>query len=145
MPHPWPLQRLFHNQTPINNMRLQPLAPGLWSFAYETKLMGIAFPCKCFVLQRAGGLLVVSPGTWEAGLSAELLKLGEVKWVFCPNSFHHVHVLDWVKAFPLAEVFAPAALAKKRPELAFTPVTPGGQPFGPEVQLYPVMGAGTIS
>jgi hypothetical protein len=62
-------------------------------------------------------LLLYSPLAMTAERRAAVESLGRVAHLYAPNLFHHLRIGEWAAAFPDARVHAPAALAKKRPDL----------------------------
>ncbi|MDH5559671.1 MAG: hypothetical protein OEY59_02300 [Deltaproteobacteria bacterium] len=119
----------------INN-----ISDNIWIIPYQTKSMGVLFKNKSTVIRINGELLIISPGPWDEYLKTELEKLGALRWIFAPNSFHHLHYRSWLRASPELEAWGTKALAKKRPEIKFNHIWDGEQPFEPEVQLFGLMG-----
>ncbi|MBL8681738.1 MAG: DUF4336 domain-containing protein [Myxococcales bacterium] len=64
-----------------------------------------------------GGLLVHSPIALTDERRAAVEALGEVRHLYAPNTFHHLWLEPWAKAFPKAKVHAPSQLAKKYPSV----------------------------
>src|SRR5215470_9564532 len=62
-------------------------------------------------------LLVHSPIELDAERRAQVEALGRVTHLYAPNLFHHLHLGEWIAAFPSARVHAPKDLEKKRPDL----------------------------
>jgi hypothetical protein len=62
-------------------------------------------------------LLVHSPVALTPERRARVDELGTVAHLYAPNTFHHLHVGEWARAYPDARVHAPPGLAKKRPDL----------------------------
>ncbi len=73
------------------------------------------------VLRLAGGgLFVWSPVSLSDALRAEIDAIGTVAHVVAPNSLHHVHLGDWVAAYPGAAIHPAPGLRSKRPDVAFS-------------------------
>lgn len=62
---------------------------------------------------NSGALLLHSPVRLTEDLGKELDALGQVKYVVAPNKFHHLHVGDYVRAYPGAEFYAASGLPEK--------------------------------
>jgi hypothetical protein len=60
---------------------------------------------------------VHSPIALTGDLRAEIERLGTVRHIVAPNLYHHVYAGEAQKAWPDAMLHAPAALARKRPDL----------------------------
>ena len=69
-----------------------------------------------------GGVIVHSPIPFDDALREETAKLGEVRAIVAPSTFHHLFVADAQRAFPGVPTYAVAGLAKKRPDLALEPL-----------------------
>lgn len=82
-----------------------------------------AFSClelglRMSVVRLADGSVVVhSPVALTTEVRAAIDALGPVRFVVAPNAFHHLFVKDALAAWPDAQLVAPAALRKKRPDL----------------------------
>jgi hypothetical protein len=86
-------------------------------------LFGIEVGTRMTVVRLSGGgLWVHSPVTLDPGLKEELDRLGQVRFVVCPNKGHHMFVGDFFSAYPDASFYAAPDLAGKRPDLKFTGV-----------------------
>jgi hypothetical protein len=81
---------------------------------------GFRYPTRMAVIRLAkGGLAVWSPVALSDDLRAELGELGEVRYLFPPNSLHHVFLDSWQEAYPDARIYAPPGLRKKRGDIRF--------------------------
>ncbi len=69
-----------------------------------------------------GGLFLHSPVRLDDATRAALDALGPVRAVVAPSLVHHFFAGDYPAAYAQATLYAPAGLAKKRPELHFTPL-----------------------
>jgi hypothetical protein len=90
---------------------------GVWCDAGPVRIVGMPLTSAMTVLRVGDGLLVHSPLPLDAERRAAVEALGPVTHLYAPNTFHHSWLGEWCQAFPNARVHAPAALAKKRPEL----------------------------
>lgn len=113
---------------------LRPLAPDVHVLEAPQTFFGLEMGARMTVLSLDGGLLVHAPlGVDPAVLSS----LGEPRWVLAPNKLHHLYAGPWLEAG--LEGWAAPGLPEKRPDLAFHgTVGPDDQPFGPDVQLFPL-------
>jgi hypothetical protein len=94
------------------------IAADVWVTAAPVRFLGMRLTSTMTVLRLAGGgLLVHSPVALTAEHHEAVERLGPVQHLYAPNLFHHLHLGDWMAAFPDARVHAPAGLPKKRPEL----------------------------
>lgn len=97
---------------------LEPIAPGLWLSREPVRFLGLHLSSNMTILRLAGDdLLVCSPVALTRERRAAVDALGHVAHLYAPNTFHHLWLADWAAAYPNARVHAPAALAKKRPDL----------------------------
>lgn len=74
-----------------------------------------------------GGLFIHSPIALDTALQSELAKIGEVSLVVGPNLLHHLHLGEFLAAYPQARAYGSPALIKKRGDLHFHRVL-GGTP-----------------
>lgn len=80
--------------------------------------LGLRFPARMTVLPLGGGqLALVSPVPIDEAAATALARLGEVRFLIAPNLLHHLYLPAASQRYPRARVLAPAALARKRPEL----------------------------
>jgi hypothetical protein len=97
---------------------LTPLADGVWSTSDPTHYLGWRLTATMTVLQLGdGSLLLHSPVSMTPERRAAVGAIGPVAHLYAPNAFHHTWIGDWAAAFPGARLHAPAALARKRPDL----------------------------
>lgn len=99
---------------------LTPFAEDLWVVARRVRFFGLETGTRMTVVRLAdGGLFIHSPVALDAELRAAIDALGPVRAVVAPSRFHHLHVGDWLRAYPDAVYGGCPGLAKKRPDLAF--------------------------
>jgi hypothetical protein len=96
---------------------LIPFAEGVWLSSAPVRHLGLHLVATMAVLRLGDGLLVFSPVALTAERRAAVTALGPVTHLYAPNLFHHTWLGEWAAAFPAARVHAPAALARKRPDL----------------------------
>lgn len=81
---------------------------------------GFHYPTRMAVIRLSdGGLFIWSPIRLPDSLRAEVDALGDVRYLVCPNSLHHVFVDDWRRAYSGARLYAPPGLREKRKDLHF--------------------------
>lgn len=99
---------------------LTPFGDALWladgpaivaaaGFHYPTRMAAVRL--------RRGEVWLWSPVALTEELHAEVAALGPVRHLVAPNALHHMAMADWQAAFPQAQLWAPEALARKRPDL----------------------------
>lgn len=118
-------------------------AEGVWYDRGPVSMLGMRLTSTMTVLALGdGGLVVHSPLPLTAERRAELALLGEVRHLYAPNTFHHLWLGDWARAFPDARVHAPRYLASKRPELRIDRFhdEARARPFGDVLDEVPIHG-----
>lgn len=109
--------------------RLIPLADNLWVASAPNRFLCFEVGTRMTLVRLSSGALWLhSPIALDAALKAEIDALGEVQFIVCPNDFHHLFAQDAVAAYPSAQLFGPATLAKKRPDLRFASLFDGDTP-----------------
>jgi hypothetical protein len=97
---------------------LTPVAEGVWLSTAPVGFLGMRLTSNMTVLRLPDGtLLLHSPVAMTAERRAAVDELGTVAHLYAPNTFHHMWIGEWAAAYPSARLHAPAALAKKRPDL----------------------------
>lgn len=103
-------------------------AEDVWVEPRLAKFWGVETGTRMTLVRLSdGGLFVHSPVALDAQTRAEVDTLGPVRAVVSPSIFHHLHVGDWLAAYPDAVYAACPGLEWKRPDLPFTCVL-GDQP-----------------
>jgi hypothetical protein len=103
-------------------------ADDIWVEPRLAKFWGVETGTRMTLVRLSdGGLFVHSPVALDARTKTEVDALGPVRAVVSPSIFHHLHVGDWLAAYPDAVYAACPGLEWKRPDLAFTSVL-GDQP-----------------
>lgn len=91
---------------------------------------GFQFPTRMALIRlRSGALLVWSPVALASGLGAEVDALGPVRFLVAPNTLHHSFLGDWQRAYPQAEAWGVAELARQQPDLRLDGIIDGGAPL----------------
>lgn len=99
---------------------LNQLAPDLWTAEGPLSVLGLQLGTRMTVVRLgSSGLFVHSPIGLTPALQAQLDALGPVQAVVAPNAMHHLHIGEFVQAYPKAQFFAAEGVAAKHPELRF--------------------------
>ncbi len=100
---------------------LTQFGPGIWlSSGPVATVLGFHYPTRMAVIQLTdGSLFVWSPIALSPDLKAAVNGLGPLAHIVAPNSLHHIHLMEWIDAWPAAIVHAPPRLRAKRPDIAF--------------------------
>lgn len=80
------------------------------------RLAGVPIPCPTrmtVVRSDDGSLLLHSPVCYSEQLSAALATLGPITMIVAPNSYHYLHVDDWVSSHTFATTLVTRAVAAK--------------------------------
>lgn len=94
------------------------LADGIWLMSEPVSILGMRLTSTTTILRLSDGrLLLYSPVGFTPERRSEVDRLGPVAHLYAPSTFHHLHVGEWIAAYPQARLHAPAGLAKKRPDL----------------------------
>lgn len=122
-------------------LRLQALAPALWSVDHPFKTLGAELGTRTRIVQLAsGGLWLLSPGF---GLTRQALEaLGPVEAVVAPNTMHHLALPEIMSLFPTATLYGPPGLKAKQPDLSFTRLNEA--PWREEIPLLTLAGLGNL-
>jgi hypothetical protein len=97
---------------------LTPFAEGVWVDTAPVRILGMPLTSTMTVLRLGdGSLLLHSPIAMTPERRGAVEALGRVAHLYAPNLFHHLALGEWASAYPSARLHAPAALAKKRPDL----------------------------
>ena len=98
-------------------MGLVQIDQDLWVRDGTFSSLGAKGSTRMTILRIGGDLLAYSPVRICHEDVIAIKKLGEMRWIVAPNSFHHLFVNSFHKAFPGAEIRVSSALAKKKPSL----------------------------
>ena len=114
---------------------LEALAPGVWHSEHDLFLPGgVHFRTRMTVLDTGDGLMLHGPVPMDAAHAERVSKLGEVKHIVAPNSFHHLYARPAADKFPTAKLWRGEALARKRPNLEGEMIVAGREPTFGEVK-----------
>ena len=102
---------------------LRELAPDLWIADQPLRFLGIHLGARMTVVRLPGAkLLLHSPISRSPELAARVEALGSPALLIAPNRLHHLHVGDWLSAYPTARLHVAPGLETKRPDLLVTSV-----------------------
>jgi hypothetical protein len=94
------------------------VADGVWTDTDPVTILGTRLTKTMAVTRLGDGTtLLYSPLGATPERRAAVGRIGRVTHLYAPNVFHHLHVGEWLAAFPSARVHAPRALLKKRSDL----------------------------
>lgn len=111
---------------------LEELAPGVWHSEHDLFLPGgVHFRTRMTVLETGEGLMLHGPVPMDDSHAERVGRLGKVKHVLAPNSFHHLYARPAQERFPEATLWRGRALAEKRQNLEGELIEQGSEPtFG---------------
>ncbi len=100
---------------------MEEFAEDIWLLDGDcVSVLGFDYPTRAAVIRLADGdLLIWSPVKLTQQMIEAVGRIGPVRYLIAPNTIHHLHVADWLSAFPDAALFGPRALQTKRPDLRF--------------------------
>jgi hypothetical protein len=120
---------------------LERFKDGVWFDTGPVRIVGTKLSVTMTVIRLEDGLLLHSPLPLTPERRAAVSLLGNVAHLYAPNTFHHLWLADWSRAFPEARVHAPEPLAKKRPDLRIDRFhDDGSAAFGGELDEIPIVG-----
>ena len=100
---------------------LQPFGDDIWiADGVGTEVAGFRYPTRMVVIRLSrAALFICSPVALSDENRAGVDALGRVGYLVAPNALHHLHLLEWSRAYPGARVYAPPGLRKKRKDIQF--------------------------
>ncbi|MEO8549895.1 MAG: DUF4336 domain-containing protein [Kofleriaceae bacterium] len=119
------------------------VAGRVWASERPVWFSGVRLRARTSVIRLDdGGLLVHSPSPPSDAWMKQVAELGEVRWLFVPNCFHHLGTSGTAAAFPEAKIVAPRSAAAKNPGLRIDlEITdPRFTDAVPELALFPLAG-----
>lgn len=103
---------------PTKRGGLESIGDDIWSVTSDRRFLDLKVGARMVIVKLSDGRLWVhSPLALDDELKAAMDELGEVAFLIGPNTFHHMHLGEWIDAYPDAVVFGPAALRKKRDDI----------------------------
>ncbi|API86968.1 DUF4336 domain-containing protein [Francisella uliginis] len=92
----------------------------IWIIEYPIKYSGVKFSSRTTLIKLDdGSVLIHSPCEIDEKLKQEILKLGDVSYIFAPGNFHHLYIDSAQKAFPNAKTYICKGIEKKQPNLKY--------------------------
>ncbi|KAI9106034.1 hypothetical protein DFS34DRAFT_601922 [Phlyctochytrium arcticum] len=94
-----------------------------------------------------GDLFLLSPTQLDAATAQELERLGNVKYLVCPNVVHHLYVSEYKKRWPDAKIIGVKGLREKRKDVTFAGIMGESDPaptygFENEIEYRHFAGSG---
>ena len=98
---------------------MEKLAENLWFHDHMARFDdGRKLPLRLTVAKlQDGKLWLHAPTPLSDELKESLAELGTVGYLFCGNNLHNMWLLEWVDAYPDAEVWITPGIPQKLPEL----------------------------
>jgi short-subunit dehydrogenase len=95
----------------------KPVAERVWVVdAPPIRPGGLPVPVRMTVIKLAdGGLWLHSPTAYDAGLAAELERLGPIRHLLAPSFGHWMFLQDWSRAYPEAKTWAAPGVRERKP------------------------------
>ena len=92
----------------------------IWILEYPIRFAAMdLFGRMTIIKLENGDLLIHDPCKIDQALQSEIDKIGEVKYIVAPGTYHHLFVTDFQQQYPNAETFLCPGLEKKRPDIQF--------------------------
>lgn len=92
----------------------------LWIIEYPVRFAGMEIFGRMIIIKLGNGeILIHDPCKINQATKSELDKLGEVKYIVAPGTYHHLFVTEFQQHYPQAETFLCPGLEKKRPDIQF--------------------------
>lgn len=91
------------------------------------------------MLRADGGLVLISPIAFTVEQLSKIKSYGTVTDIVAPNLFHHLHVVNSMRAFPKAQVWGPRGAREKLPHIKWTKIL-GVDSWTPSVEHLTVEG-----
>ena len=92
----------------------------IWILEYPIRFFGMDLFARMTIIKLSNGdLWIHSPCKIDNSLKQQIDKIGEVKYIVAPGTFHHLHVTDFQQNYPDAETYICPGLERKRPDINF--------------------------
>ena len=128
-------------------MSLISLADDIWVRDDPMKLAGLFELGHRMTVIRwgEGQLLVHSPVRFSVDLATELARLGQVRYLIAPSTFHDLYLKQWLKAYPAATFLAAEGFARSHG--AYHGLLPGDWPseLGEDVGMAKIEGMPSVN
>lgn len=92
----------------------------IWILEYPIRFAAMdLFGRMTIIKLENGDLLIHDPCKINESVKSEIDKIGEVKYIVAPGTYHHLFVTEFQQQYPNAETFLCPGLEKKRPDIQF--------------------------
>ena len=92
----------------------------IWIIEYPVRYAGIDLFGRMTIIKLDNGELIIhDPCKINELVKNEIGKIGEVKYIVAPGSYHHLFVTEFQQKYPNAETFLCPGLERKRPDIKF--------------------------
>lgn len=92
----------------------------IWILEYPVRFGGMDLFGRMTIIKLDNGDLIIhDPCEINDHQKQEIDKLGKVKYIIAPGSFHHLFVTDFQQKYPDAETYLCPGLERKRPDIKF--------------------------
>lgn len=92
----------------------------IWVLEYPVRYAGIDLFGRMTIIKLDNGELIIhDPCKINELVKNEIDKIGEVKYIVAPGSYHHLFVTEFQQKYPNAETFLCPGLEWKRPDIKF--------------------------
>jgi len=143
------LQETKLTYPPLNT--LKPVADDVWIVDGPVIRFNVGagfhmpFSTRAAIIRMGHNLFVHSPTPLEAGLRAEIDRIGKPSWIVGPNRLHYWWIPDWHMAYRDAEVYvAPRTAERARDRLSMTCRgldRQSGYPWDHAIKTLPIAGS----
>jgi len=92
----------------------------IWIYVYTVRFGGMDLFGRMTIIKLDNGDLIIhDPCEIDDFLKHEIDKIGKVKYIIAPGTYHHLFVTDFQQKYPDAETFLCPGLERKRPDIKF--------------------------
>lgn len=118
----------------------QAIAPEVWSLNYRFKNLGLQVSTRMTVVRLQDGSLFAHSAIPLSDAQKQTLDaLGPLRFVVAPNTMHHLFARKLMALYPQAQLYGPAGLLRKRPDLTQMQELPANSrsaPWGQELDCH---------
>lgn len=126
---------------------LTQLSKDLWVAGYDHYMYSfVHFPTRMTVIRLSSGDVVLhSVIPIDDALARAIAARGSVTHIIAPNNMHHLYLGPAIARYANANVWGPAGLAQKRPDIAFhAALQPMTGPWSPDLEALPLRGSSLL-
>jgi hypothetical protein len=92
----------------------------IWLLEYPVRFGGMDLFGRTTIIRLDNGDLIVhDPCVIDESTKRQIDKIGIVKYIIAPGTYHHLFVTEFQKKYPNAETFLCPGLERKRPDIKF--------------------------